>query len=502
MYKFIIIFLLALSASAAERPNILYIFTDDQSYRTVGCYPGSYDWVKTPNIDKLAEGGIRFNNAYMAPFCVASRITHMTGNLPHSAQGTFKEASPLTGTALEEEIRKFPFWLQTLRDSGYHTGMVGKWHIYSRMPTIGVDWDYAAYWHKKIVNAYYYGQKVSINGAKPVELGGYSADRQTDLAINYVNQRSNEKKKPWYMWLCYSGVHMPHDPAKRHLDMYNGDLNIPVPVGYTDSREGKPKYVQQLKQIHKDKDHVKLREKIKKYNRCVLSIDENVGRIVETLKKNGQYDNTIIIFGSDQGLAMGHHGFNHKKNAPYGETLRSPLIFHFPKKFPQGKASDEHVSGPDVIQTIHELTGIQAKDHMDGNSFVDILKNPQAKQNRPPMLMSNVRTSFSSATPKGARGIQKKVDNGALGYDGMPMYMMIVVNNRYKYVRHLLKDTVEEVYDLKSDPNESRNLAMSKEYETLLKDLRGQCVEEFRKTQSGFEGGHFVDLFPKPSTEK
>ena len=158
MKTLIYIFIISCNLVSAEKPNILYIFSDDQSYRTVSCYPDSYDWVKTPNIDKLAEGGIRFNNAYMAPFCVASRITHMTGNLPHSAQGTFKEASPLSGTALKEEIRKFPFWPQTLKESGYHTGMVGKWHIYSRMPAIGVDWDYAAYWHKKMINAYYYNQ--------------------------------------------------------------------------------------------------------------------------------------------------------------------------------------------------------------------------------------------------------------------------------------------------------------------------------------------------------
>ena len=501
MKIFLLLTFIACNLYSAERPNILYIFSDDQSYRTVGCYPGSYSWVKTPNIDSLAAGGIRFNNAYMAPFCVASRITHMTGNLPHSAQGTFN-GEQLSGVALKTEIEKFPFWPQTLRQSGYHTGMVGKWHIYSRMPAIGVDWDYAAYWHKKMVNAYYYGQKISYNGAPPVDLGGYSTDRHTDLAIDYINDRSKNKEKPWYMWLCFSGVHMPHDPAKRHENSLTDITDIPEPIGYRSDRAGKPKYVQQLKPKSNDANNKKLNETILKYNRCVLSIDENVGRLVETLKKNGQYENTIIVFGSDQGLAMGHHGFHHKKNAPYGETLRSPLIFHYPKNFPQGKVSDEHVNGPDVIQTIHELTGIKAKETMDGHSLAPILKSPKSHPKRPAMLMSNVRTSFSASTPKGAKGIQKKVDKGAKGYDGMPMYMMIVVDNRYKYVRHLLKDTVEEIYDLKSDPNESRNLAISKEYETLLKDLRKQCIEEFRKTQSGFEGGHFVDLFPKPSTEK
>ena len=496
----VLIIVISIAVKADNRPNILYIFTDDQSYRTVGCYEGSYSWVKTPNIDKLAKEGVRFKNAYIAPFCVASRITHMTGNLPHAARGKFG-GETLTGDALKEEIIKNPFWLQRLRESGYHTGMVGKWHIYSRMPAVGIDWDYAAYWHKKMVNAYYYDQKISINGAKPVDLRGYSADRHTDLAIDYMKDRAKDPNKPWYMWLCYSGVHMPHQPAKRHEKSLTNISDIPEPVGYRSTRIGKPKYVQQLKPKGNDADNKKLNETILRYHRCVLSIDENVGRLIKYLKESGQYENTIIIFGSDQGLAMGHHGFHHKKNAPYDETLRSPLIFHYPKEFPKGKVSTERVSGPDVVQTLHKLTAIKAKASMDGMSLVSILKKPKTKLPRPAMLMSNVRTSFSSSIPKGARGIQKKVDAGAQGYDGMPMYMMIIAG-KHKYVKHLLKDTVEEVYDLEADPNESRNLALSIEYKSVLEKLRKLCIDEFRKTQSGFEGGHFVDLFPKASTER
>jgi len=496
----VLLIVISIAVKANDIPNVLYIFTDDQSYRTVSCYEGSYDWVKTPNIDSLAKEGVRFKNAYIAPFCVASRITHMTGNLPHSAKGIFN-GETLTGNALKKEIKKNPFWLQRLRQSGYHTSMIGKWHIYSRMPAIGIDWDYAAYWHKKMVNAYYYDQKISFNGAQPVDLGGYSTDRYTDLAISYINKRSEEPKKPWYMWLCYSGVHMPHQAAKRHENSLQNISDIPEPVGYRSKRIGKPEYVQQLKPKSNDADNKKLNETILKYHRCVLSIDENIGRLVKCLKESGQYENTIIIFGSDQGLAMGHHGFHHKKNAPYDETLRSPLIFHYPKKFPKGKVSNQRVSGPDIVQTLHELTGIEAKESMDGMSLVPLLKNPKAKLPRPAMLMSNVRTSFSAATPKGARGIQRKVDSGAKGYDGMPMYMMIIAG-KHKYVKHLLNNTVEEVYDLEADPNESRNLALSIEYKTLLEKLRKLCVEEFRKTQSGFNGGHFVDLFPKAKTEK
>ena len=473
------------TARAGERPNILYIFTDDQSTRTVSCYPDAHTWVSTPNIDALAAKGVRFESVYMGPFCVASRITQLTGNLPHSARGKLNEAT-LTGEALEKEIEEHPFWLQGLRQSGYHTGMIGKWHVYSRMPAVGVDWDYAVYWHKKMVNAYYYDQKVSINGAKPTPLNGYSVDRHTDFAIDYIQERANEEQ-PWYLWLCYASPHSPQTPAKRHEGAMADIEEIPIPESFT-SRERKPNYVK--KKVKPKLDGI--RSLVKRYHECILSIDENVGRLVDTLEESGQLENTIVIFTSDQGLGMGHHGHVKKKNAPYYATLTSPLIVRYPTDFASGSVCREPVNGADLVQTLHEITGVKPLDTMDGMSLVPQLVKPRAKIKRETMLMTNTRTSFSEGIPNGVRRRNRE----AIEIDEMPMWVMIR-NGAYKYAHYTGDEAFEEIYHLENDPDELNNLALSRENKKLLHELRQKAATELRQTQSGFEAGHFIDYLPR-----
>ncbi|MBK8091385.1 MAG: sulfatase-like hydrolase/transferase [Verrucomicrobiaceae bacterium] len=155
-----------LDATSTTRPNVLYIFTDDQSVRTVSCYLNdAYPWVKTPNIDALAKKGVRFQSAYMAPYCMPARISMLTGNLPHASRGLFQGAE-LKGAELAKEIKDHPFWPQRLRENGYRTGMIGKWHITSRPPAVGIDWDTAIHWSKDMGDMYH-NSKMSFNGAPP-----------------------------------------------------------------------------------------------------------------------------------------------------------------------------------------------------------------------------------------------------------------------------------------------------------------------------------------------
>jgi arylsulfatase A-like enzyme len=471
---------------SAARPNILFIFTDDQSTRTVSCYPDARPWASTPNIDALAAEGVRFQSVYMAPFCVPARITQLTGNLPHAARGNFN-GDTLTGDALEEEIRRHPFWPQHLRESGYHTGMIGKWHVYSRMPAIGIDWDYAAHWHKKMVNAYYYDQKISINGADPIPLGGYSVDRHTDLAIDYIKERARGDQ-PWYLWLCYSSPHSPQTPAKRHAGKLDHITHISLPPSFPTPRVGKPNYVQK-KPMPKTSA---IEDLVRRYHECILSIDENVGRLTEALRESSQLDNTIVVFTSDQGLGMGHHGHVKKKSAPYEGTLSAPLIFRYPRLIPANTICTEPVIGPDLVQTFHELAGIEAPPTMDGQSLLPLLEKPKSKLGRDVVLMTNTRTSFSEGIPNGV----KRRNREAIEIDEMPMWTMIR-NGKYKYATYTGEEAFEEIYDLKSDPHEMTNLTLSPEHRDLLIDLRQKAATELRQTQSGFEDGHFIDFFPK-----
>lgn len=482
-------FLLAAADSArAEepaRPNVLYIFTDDQSVRTVGCYPDAYPWVKTPCIDALAKEGVRFQNVYMAPYCVPSRITMLTGNLPHAARGIFL-GEPLQGEALDAEIREHPFWPQRLRESGYRTGVVGKWHMHARPPATGVDWDTAIHWSTRMGNDYYYRQKMSRNGADPAPIGGYSVDRHTDMAIDFIQEKS---AKPWFLWLCYSGVHRPAQPAERHKGSL-ADVEVPEPASMAD-REGKPEYIRELRRPAWED----VAESTRRYHECVKAVDENVGRLVEALRAAKQLENTVVVFASDQGIAYGQHGLVHKKSAPYDAALRSPLIFRWPGKFAQGAVSQEPVNGADVVRTLMDLVGVAPLKSMDGMSLRPLLEDPKQRLPREAMLMTNVLTSFGKQIPNGVARSEKYIAGGGRGEAAMRPWTMIR-SGGFKYVAYAGESREEEVYDLEKDPQELRNLAGDPEAAPRLAELRRKAADELRATQSGFDGGHFIDFFP------
>lgn len=495
LHRFIglICVLLVSSAVGADlqdrRPNILYIFTDDQSVRTVSCYPDAYPWVKTPNIDALAKAGVRFEKAYMAPYCVPSRITQLTGNLPHAARGDFN-GKELTGSDLQQEIQEHPFWPQRLRESGYRTGIIGKWHLYSRPPAVGIDWDTAIHWNKKIDEDYYYNQKVSINGAPPVDLGGYSVDRHTDFAVDFIKGKS-ENDKPWYLWLCYSGVHMPIQPAARHQGALASVNDIPEPSTAKLPREGKPAYIRDLP----EPSWKRVMESIKRYQECVMAVDENVGRLRKVLEETKQMDNTIIIFASDQGIAYGQHGLVHKKNAPYDAALCSPLIVSWPGHFAQGAVSPEPISGPDIVQTLLDITGVKPSSTMDGMSLVPLLKDPGLCLAREAMLMTNVQNDFGQSIPLGVAKSERFISKGGKGEKAMRDWAMIRSGD-YKYVAYVGEAKEEELYNIKEDPEELHNLAAERDYSDEVSIMRLKASQELRRTQSGFDGGHYIDFFP------
>ena len=139
-----LVFLLSLSGLSGTKPNILFIFTDDQSHRSVGCYPEAPDWVKTPNIDSLADNGIRFANCYMGSWCMGSRASLLTGHQTYGVQSMRMEG-PYPGSEYESE--KCPFWPAVFRERGYQTAQVGKWHT-GTDNGFGRDWDFQKVWNR------------------------------------------------------------------------------------------------------------------------------------------------------------------------------------------------------------------------------------------------------------------------------------------------------------------------------------------------------------------
>lgn len=454
----------------AKRPNILYIFTDDQSIRSVSCYPEAHDWVKTPNIDQLASEGVRFTYCYTGAWCMPSRVTALTGLLQHGAQSLKLKKYPMA----TYDPEKLPFWPSVFRKNGYKTACIGKWHIGEDIGH-GRDWDYSVIWDRGAGNAgaYYHNTLVRTNGGERKPLGGHSTDRYTDLAVDYINGRK-DSNKPWYLWLCYGAVHAPFTPAKRHGDDYTEFSSVPVPKDIFPPRPTKPTYMKNYGVWKKDKDGnpVGLDEAVLKYNRAVKSLDEGVGRVIESLRETGQLDNTLIVFTSDQGYAWGQHGFNWKY-APYDANLLAPLIVRLPGKVAENRVCRHPVGGQDLIPTFFSMANIKLPWEMHGHDISAILKDPDAEWNHP-VLMENTKYYYGKDTEKEDRP----------GWDGVPWWVFLR-KGKYKYIRTLVENEIEELYDLEADPEELTNLALKPEHKKTLLSYRQQLLNELKRTKAG-----------------
>lgn len=468
----------------AGRPNILYIFTDDQSVRSVGCYDEAHEWVKTPNIDSLAESGMRFTDCYTGAWCQPSRATALTGLLQHGVQ-TLKITKYPMASYDPEKLR---FWPSVFRKNGYHTACIGKWHLGEDVG-VGRDWDYSVIWDRGAGNeyAYYNNTLVRTNGGPRKPLGGYSTDRYTELAVDYIKAKK-KSDKPWYLWLCYGGVHGPYTPADRHKKAYAEAAETAIPADIFGPRPTKPKHLKNMTRWKKGKDGKPkgFDGAVKKYHKAVKSLDDGVGEVMKALKQSGQLENTVVIFTSDQGFAWGQHGCR-EKWLGYDSNICAPLVFSAAGKIKPSTVCKEPVNGADIVSTIHSIAGIEPEWKMHGRDLSGLLKNP-GKSLGEPMLMINTTYEYGDRITERL----KQKDYDAFKRKGIYAWIMMC-EGKYKYIRHLKDDCLEELYDLEKDPDELNNLAVDLAYKNKLSELRDKAVKEFKR-----KDGDFVDHLPGP----
>lgn len=512
MIRTVLLAVVIASTACADRPSILFIYTDDQSHRTVGCYPESYPWVKTPNIDALARQGVRFSHAYIGSWCMPSRATLLTGHHQHGIE-SMRMAGKYPGSEYDSE--QCPFWPSVFRKHGYTTAHIGKWHT-GTDDGYGRDWDYQIIWNRPrfVDNApnYYDDQIIVINGGPPQRVQGYTTDKYTDWAIEFINGKGRDAEKPWYLWLCYGAVHGPFTPADRHRGKYAG-RQVSAPGGVYPPRAGKPKYIREMEFWEPGKDGQPVERQVRKkvpvgmkdmpgrslanwvhqYHEGVIAIDENVGRLLKSLKDSGQDEHTLIVYTSDQGFAWGQHGMK-SKVAPYDATIQAPLIIRPPAKEAAksaGRVIEDPVSGVDLPPTFFSYAGIDLPWKMHGHDLRSLLGEEPAKWNHPAMLVHTAR-SYGSDTD-----VIPGSDDPALFHGpGVPWYVLLS-QGHYKYVRNLVEGEVEELYDLQQDPHELENLAMRSEHLQRLREFRAAAIKELKRTRAGF-----VDSMPAYSTPK
>lgn len=494
---------------AADRPNILFIFTDDQSHRTVSCYPEAYSWVNTPNIDALAKQGVRFSHVYMGTWCMPSRATMLTGHHQYGVQSMRMEGE-YPGSVYDPEM--CPFWPKVFRQNGYATAQIGKWHT-GVDSGFGRDWDHQIVWSRpkypKNAGHYYDDQIIEIDG-KVERTSGYTTDWYTDRAEDFIRGENRPADKPWYLWLCYGAVHGPFTPAERHQSAYP-EAKVPEPADIYpgESREGKPEYVRKRNRWVPNKDgHAELdsgvqqrtvvnaplhgnslQDWVRQYHQGVLAIDDAVGQLRQALEESGQAKNTLIVFAADQGIAWGQKGFQ-QKVAPYDANIRGPLIMSFPGRIAEGQVCESPVGGTDLPPTFFEFAGLPLPWKMHGHDLSPLLKKP----NRPwphPVLTALTGEKYGADT-------DIVPSDPAILYKAAKVpWWVSLRQGQFKYIRTLVEGEVEELYDMKNDPEELVNLAIDAKHGDRLRKFRAATLAELRRTDAGM-----VDHLPSVSTSR
>jgi len=357
------------------KPNILFVMSDDHASHAMSCYGSRIN--QTPNLDRIAREGMRFDNCFCTnSLCEPSRAGILTGTYNHVNGVT------TIGAHLDNRLENVAKILQ--RD-GYQTAIVGKWHLgqgTDHWPT-GFD-----YWNILQGQGPYFDPEMVRNGEK-VQYSGYTTDLITDLSLDWLKGRDRER--PFFLMYHHKAPHRHWEPDGKHAQLYE-DVDIPEPRTFDDdysnrahaAREARMRVADDLNELDlkqpvpeglnaAEEKSWKYQRYIKDYLRCVASIDDNVGRVLDYLEEEGGIvEDTIVIYTSDQGFFLGDHGW-YDKRFMYEESLRMPFIIRYPREIEAGSVCEEMMLNVDFAPTWLDCAGIDIPDHMQGRSCRPLL---------------------------------------------------------------------------------------------------------------------------------
>ncbi|MFS0726672.1 sulfatase [Paenibacillus sp. 1P07SE] len=356
---------------AGKRPNIVFIMSDDHASHAIGCYGSKIN--ETPNLDRLAQEGMLFDNCFCTnSICSPSRAAILTGKYNH-LNGVRSIEDSLDGRQMT-----FP---KLLQQEGYQTAMIGKWHLGHGGDADPTGFDY---WtvvpHQGI-----YHDPIFIEMGERKQYQGYATDLITDFSIEWMNGR--DRDKPFMLMCHHKAPHRPWHPHEKYKDLYE-DRDIPEPDTFYDDYENRAAAAKEAKmRIDRDmNDEVDLKGKppegltaleqkkwkyqryIKDYLRCIASIDESVGRLLDYLDEEGIAEDTIIIYTSDQGFFLGDHGWFDKRFM-YEESLRMPFLVRYPRAIAPGSRTDAMALNVDFPVTFLDYAGVAIPEEMQGQSL-------------------------------------------------------------------------------------------------------------------------------------
>ncbi len=450
-----------------RRPNILFILSDDHADRAMSCYGSVVN--RTPNLDRIAQGGMRFDRACVTmSLCAPSRASILTGTYPHV------NGQVIIGRLFDGTQPTFP---QILQAAGYQTALVGKWHLETE-PT-GFD-----YWNIILGQGVYFDPPMVENGVYH-ENSGYITDIITDRCIEWLDARDDSR--PFLLCCHHKAPHWICEPHPRHEHNYDG-VDFPVPETFDDTtpRSYDPEIDWTIDDLHlryqgeyKHPRWSNLPEglspterKKDNYNRfmrdylaTIDAMDEGIGRILDRLEADGLADNTIVIYASDNGYYMGEHGWIDKKT-PYEESLRIPLVVRYPGVTAPGSTSGDCVLNIDLAPTILDLAGLDPHPAMQGRSFRFVLEGHTPRDWRKTFYFQ-----YYTIRDFAHCGIRTP---------------------RYKLIHFYTLDAWE-LYDLERDPHDLRNVYGDPDYANITPILKRE-LGVFRK-QYGIDEKLELELY-------
>jgi arylsulfatase A-like enzyme len=361
-----------LMGTEKKRPNIIFIMADDHDSNALSCYSSKIN--KTPNLDRLAEEGMLFKNCFCTnSICEPSRAVILTGKYSH-INGVIDNY-----TKFDSSQQIFP---RLLQKAGYQTAMIGKWHLKSE-PT-GFD-----YWNVLPGQGEYHNPELIEMGERKKH-AGYVTDIITDSVLDFLQNR-RDANKPFCVMYHHKAPHRRWRPDEKHARMYEG-IDIPEPETFNDNyktRSAAAHDQEMTIEYHLTPEDLKMdppekltgqalkkwkyQRYIKDYLRCIASIDDNVGRLLDYLDESGLAENTVVIYTSDQGFYLGDHGWFDKRFM-YEESLRMPLLVRYPKEIKTGSVNSDIVLNLDFSETFLDFAVVDMPADMQGWSFRSILQ--------------------------------------------------------------------------------------------------------------------------------
>jgi len=493
-------------AGAADRPNILFIMSDDHAAHAISAYRGRLaEIAPTPNLDRLAREGALFNNAFCTnSICSPSRACVLTGQYDH-VNGAFDLAG---------EVKPGKQMLAiAMGAAGYHTAMIGKWHLKAEP----ADFDYYCVLPGQ---GAYHDPSFRIRGDKPwgkntVQFKGqHSTDAITDITLKWL-QSGWDQDKPFFLMHHYKAPHDYFDNAERY-ETYLADVDIPEPdtlwnrdpafgsiatrgaddeliphIGTSiGSRNPRRSYLGDLPQLypnefppnydpknHTDEQNTRLAYNayLKKFLRCVKGIDDNLGRLFKHLEDTGQLDNTLIIYTGDQGFMLGEHDYQDKRWM-YEESQRMPFLVRYPRTIPAGQRFDTIVENVDYAPTMLAFAGAKIPASVQGRSFKSLLESGEEPQGWKKEAYYRYWMHMAHHDNPAHLGIRTKTHkliyyygcNYDGGYQTPPGW---------------------ELYDLVNDPHETKNLYDDPQHATLVAELKTRLAATRKRV--GDTGEHF-----------